>query len=193
MSAVEHLPLEQAIHEAHATGPIGKGALLHAAGRDALNRYLMGRRVVLQVDRASEIREVVAFAERNGIKPVILGGDEAWLVAKELAKANVPVILNPLNDLPADFDRLASSLENAARLQRAGVRIAFSSGDTAQARLVRQLAGNAGAPGLPLESALAAITPPPADIFGLGATHGRIAVGQGADLGLLSGGPVGGS
>jgi Amidohydrolase family len=188
--AAEYMLLEQAIREARAQGPVGQGALLHAAGRDALNRYLMGGRVVFQVERASDIREVVAFAERNGIKPVILGGDEAWLVGRELAKANVPVILNPLNDLPLDFDRLASSLENAARLQRAGVRIAFSSGDTPQARLVRQLAGNAVAHGLPWESALAAITSTPADIFGLGATHGRIAVGQAADLVLWSGDPL---
>jgi hypothetical protein len=188
--AAEYMLLEQAIHEARAQGPIGQGALLHAAGREALSRYLTGGRVVFQVDRASDIREVVAFAQRNGIKPVILGGDEAWLVAKELAKANVPVILNPLNDLPADFDRLGSSLENAARLQRAGVRIAFSSGDTPQARLVRQLAGNAVAHGLPWDAALAAITSTPADIFGLDATHGRIAVGQSADLVLWSGDPL---
>jgi hypothetical protein len=188
--AAEYMLLDQAIHEARAQGPVGQGALLHAAGREALNRYLMGGRVVFQVDRAADIREVVAFAERNGIKPVILGGDEAWLVAKDLAKANVPVILNPLNDLPLDFDRLGSSLENAARLQRAGVRIAFSSGDTPQARLTRQLAGNAVAHGLPWESALAAITSAPADIFGLGATHGRIAIGQAADLVLWSGDPL---
>jgi len=188
--AAEYMLLEQAIHEAHAPGPIGQGALLHAAGREALTRYLTGGRVVFQVDRAADILSVVAFAERNGMKPVILGGDEAWLVAKQLAKANVPVILNPLNDLPTDFDRLGSTLENAARLHRAGVRIAFSSGDTPQARLVRQLAGNAVAHGLPWEAALAAITSTPADIFGLGATHGRIAVGQSADLALWSGDPL---
>jgi Amidohydrolase family len=188
--AAEYMLLEQAIHEARAAGPIGQGALLHAAGREALTRYLTGGRVVFQVDRAADILGVVTFAERNGMKPVILGGNEAWLVAKELAKANVPVILNPLDDLPLDFDRLASTLENAARLQRAGVRIAFSSGDTPQARLVRQLAGNAVAHGLPWESALAAITSTPADIFGLGATHGRIAVGRSADLVLWSGDPL---
>jgi hypothetical protein len=188
--AAEYMLLEQAIHEARTQGPIGQGALLHAAGREALTRYLTGGRVVFQVDRAADILGVVTFAERNGMKPVILGGDEAWLVAKELAKANVPVILDPLDDLPLDFDRLASTLENAARLQRAGVRIAFSSGDTPQARLVRQLAGNAVAHGLPWEAALAAITSTPADIFGLGATHGRIAVGQSADLVLWSGDPL---
>jgi hypothetical protein len=188
--AAEYMLLEQAIHEAHAAGPVGPGSLLHAAGKEVLARYLMGGRVVFQVDRAADILGVVKFAERHGMKPVILGGDEAWLVAKDLAKSNVPVILNPLNDLPTDFDRLAATLENAARLQRAGVRIAFSSGDTPQARLVRQLAGNAVAHGLPWESGLAAITSTPADIFGLGATHGRIAVGRSADLVLWNGDPL---
>ncbi len=188
--AAEYMLLEQAIREAHAQGAVGQGALLHSAGREAMIRYLGGGRVVFQVDRAADILAVVGFAERHGMKPVILGGDEAWLVAKELARANVPVILNPLNDLPADFDRLGASLENAARLQRAGVRLAFSSGDTPQARLIRQLAGNAVAHGLPWESALAAITAAPADIFGLGATRGRIAVGQVADLVLWNGDPL---
>ncbi len=187
--AAEYMLLEQAIREARATGPVAQGALLHAAGRETLARYLAGGRVLFQVDRAADILEVVEFALRNGMKPVILGGDEAWLVAKELAKANVPVILNPLDDLPADYDRLASSLENAARLHNAGVRIAFSSGDTPQARLTRQLAGNAVAHGLPWDAALAAITSTPAEIFGL-ATRGRIAVGQVADLVLWSGDPL---
>ena len=187
--AAEYMLLEQAIREARAPGPVSLGALLHPAGKEALARYLAGGRVLFQVDRAADILKVVEFAQRNAMKPVIMGGDEAWLVAKELAKANVPVILNPLDDLPADFDRLASTLDNAARLNRAGVRIAFSSGDTPQARLTRQLAGNAVAHGLPWDAALAAITSNPAEIFGL-ATRGRIAVGQVADLVLWSGDPL---
>ena len=55
---------------------------------------------------------------------------------------------------------------------------------------MRQLAGNAVAHGLPWESAFAAITSNPAEIFGLGATRGRIAVGQVADLVLWSGDPL---
>jgi imidazolonepropionase-like amidohydrolase len=53
---------------------------------------------------------------------------------------------------------------------------------------VRQLAGNAVAHGLPPDTALAAITSSPAEIFGLGATRGHIAVGQVADLVLWSAG-----
>jgi hypothetical protein len=188
--AAEYMLLEQAIRETHSKGPVGDGALLHPAGRDAMARYLAGGRVVFRVDRAADILEAVHFAKRNGMQPVISGGSEAWVVAEELAQSNVPVILDPLKDLPSDFDHLAATLDAAARLQRAGVRIAFSSGDSHNARLTRQLAGNAVAHGLPWDSALAAITANPAEILGLGATRGRIAVGQVADLVLWTGDPL---
>lgn len=188
--AAEYMLLDQAIREARASGPVGEGALLHTAGREALARYLSGGRVVFQVDRAADILGVIAFARRNGMKPVIAGGAEAWIVAKELAQAQVPVILDPLKDLPSDFDHLGATLDNAARLNRAGVRIAFSSGDSHNARLVRQLAGNAVAHGLPWESALAAITANPAEILGLSGNRGRIAAGQVADLVLWSADPL---
>jgi len=188
--AAEYMLLEQAIREARAQAPIGEGALLHPAGREAMTHYLSGGRVVFRVDRAADILAVVTFARRNGMKPVISGGSEAWVVARQLAQADVPVILDPLKDLPSDFDHLGAGLDNAARLQRAGVRIAFSSGDSHNARLVRQLAGNAVAHGMPWDSALAAITANPAEILGLGATRGHIAVGQVADLVLWSADPL---
>jgi imidazolonepropionase-like amidohydrolase len=188
--AAEYMLLEQAIREARAQGPVGQGALLHAAGKEALAGYLSAGRVVFRVDRAADILEIVRFARRNGMKPVISGGSEAWVVAKELAQAGVPVILDALADLPGDFDHLGATLDNAARLQRAGVRIAFSSGDSHNARLIRQLAGNAVAHGLPWDAALAAITANPAEIMGLGATRGRIAVGQVADLVLWNADPL---
>jgi hypothetical protein len=188
--AAEYMLLDQAIREARAPGAVAPGALLHVAGREALAHFLTGGRVIFQVDRAADILHVIAFARRNGMSPVISGGAEAWVVAKELAQAQVPVILDPLTDLPGDFDRLAATRDNAARLQQAGVRIAFSSGDARNARLVRQLAGNAVAHGLPWDAALAAITANPADILGLGATRGRIAAGQVADLVLWSADPL---
>jgi hypothetical protein len=188
--AAEFMLLDQAIRESRTPGATANGALLHSAGRETLARYLGGGRVVFVVDRAADILQVLAFAQRNGMKAIIAGGDEAWEVAKELARADVPVILNPFDDLPADFDHLGSTLDNAARLHKAGVRIAFSGLETPNARLTRQLAGNAVAHGLPPEAALAAITSTPAEIFGLGPTRGHIAVGQVADLVLWSGDPL---
>ncbi len=187
--AAQYMLLEQAIREAHSQGPVGEQALLHPAGRTVLSRYLAGGRVVFEVQRAPDILEVIAFAHKQGMKPIISGGNEAWRVAKELARAHVPVILNTLQDLPYDFDRLGSRLDNAAQLQRAGVLIAFSSGDSHNARTIRQLAGNAVAHGLSWDAALAAITKNPAEIFGLG-SHGNIAPGQMADLVLWDGDPL---
>lgn len=188
--AAAYMLLDQAIGETRASGPVGQDALLHAAGRTALGRYLSGGRVVFEVERAADILEVLAFAERNHVKPVISGGSEGWLVAKALAHAKVPVVLNSLQDLPSDFDRLSSRLDNAAQLQRAGVLIAFSSGENHKAYSVRQLAGNAVAHGLPWDAALAAITANPAEIFGQGAVRGRIEKGQVADLVLWNGDPL---
>ncbi len=188
--AAESMLLDQAVSEARNHAPTGSGSLLHLAGRTTLARYLAGGRVVFQVDRAADILRAVDFARRNGMHAVIAGGAEAWVVARELAAAGVPVILNPLDDLPADFDRLGASLENAARLHQAGVRIAFTAPDTEFTRDIRQFAGNAVAHGLPWDAALAAITSTPADLFGVGAIRGRIVIGHPADLVLWSGDPL---
>ena len=138
--------------------------LLTPAGREVLARYLNGGRIVFAADRASDIRQVLAFAERHGARPVILGGAQAWQVAGLLAQAKVPVILDPLVNLPGSFDQLGASLENAARLHRAGVPIAFTylTDATHNARKVRQSAGIAVAHGLPRDAPLAAPTAAPA-------------------------------
>lgn len=188
--AAQFMLLDQAIREVREPATAGEGALLQPEGRAALRSYLAGGRVVFRAERAADIRQVIAYAQRHGMKPVIAGGDEAWLVARELAAADVPVILNALDNLPASFDRLGARLDNARILHEAGVRIAFSTGDGHMARKNRQLAGNAVAHGLPWEAALAAVTSSAADIFGIGADRGRIEAGKIADLVLWSGDPL---
>jgi hypothetical protein len=188
--AAQYMLFDQAVREVRENGGSGSAALLLPAGRAALKGYLAGGRVVFFVQRASDIHEVVRYATKNGMKPVIAGGAEAWLVANELAAAGVPVILDALQDLPSDFDRLGSRLDNAKLLHDAGVPIAFSWDESFNVRKNRQLAGSAVAHGLPWEAALAAITSVPADIFGIGAAHGRIEKGQSADLVLWSGDPL---
>ena len=184
--------LDQALSEARPSFNAGTHGLLTPAGKVAFARYLGGGRVVFQVDRAADILQALAFARRTGMRPVIAGGAEAWEVAAELKAAQVPVLLDALVNLPSSFDALGSTLQNAARLHQAGVRVAFSQGGDAthNARKIRQLAGNAVANGLPWEAALAGLTSAPADIFGLSAQRGRIEVGQVADLVLWSGDPL---
>ena len=167
--------------------------LLTPTGRQTLRDYLGGAgRIVFDVQRASDIRHVIAFAQRQHLRVAIRGAPEAWRVASELAAANVPAILDPLDDLPENFDSLGSTLENAARLYRAGVKVAFSFNDPQphNMRKLRQGAGIAVAHGLPWEAALAALTRNPAEVFGVADRNGSIERGRPADLVLWSADPL---
>jgi imidazolonepropionase-like amidohydrolase len=186
--------LEQATREALPGKPLQAGdvRLLTPTGREVFARYLAGGRMAFAVDRATDIRQVVEFAARHGVRPVIVGGAQASQVASLLARSKVPVVLEPLLALPGTFDQLGASMENAAQLQRAGVPVMFThfAAGTNQAHKVRQGAGVAVAHGLPWDAALAALTSTPADVFGLGAEAGRIMPGSPADLVLWSGDPL---
>jgi imidazolonepropionase-like amidohydrolase len=83
-------------------------------------------------------------------------------------------------------------MENAARLQAAGVPVSFAqAGDASHnARKVRQLAGNAVSYGLPWEAGLAGLTRVPAETLGVADRLGTIAPGKRADLVLWSGDPL---
>ena len=148
------------------------------------------RPIVATVDRASDIESVLRLANEFGIRLVINSGAEAWMVADKLADANVPVILDPLQNLPSSFSALGSTLENAARLDEAGVTVAFSSGDSHNSRNMKQAAGVAVANGLSYETALRALTINPAEIFGVQASYGTVSVGAEADLVIWSGDPL---
>ena len=114
-------------------------------------------------------------------------------MAREIAAAKVPVVLSALPNLPRAFESLGARLDNAALLAKAGVKIAISPrarGDHFS-RTLRLEAGNAVAHGLPWETALAAITRHPAEIFGGGGSSdlGVLVAGREADLVVWTGDP----
>jgi len=183
--------LEQAMQESAAQDTQwAPHALLTSAGRKAIEPFRNGGITVFDVDRASDILQVLEFSARHSLKSVISGAAEAWLVADRLAEAGVPVLIDPLENLPGSFDHLGARLDSAAILHAAGVTIAFSGGETHNARKARQLAGNAVANGLPYEAGLAAMALNPALIFELGDDMGTIASGSRADLVLWSDDPL---
>ncbi len=146
--------------------------------------------LVVHVERASDIEAALRLARDFNLKLVIAGGAEAWMVADQLARANVPVMLDPLENLPAHFETLGASLRNAARLQDAGVLIAFATGDTHNARNLTQAAGNAVANGLPWLDALKALTLNPARIYGMDQELGTLEPGKQADVVIWSADPL---
>jgi imidazolonepropionase-like amidohydrolase len=146
--------------------------------------------VLVEVEAASDILVVLEIAREHGLRVVLVGAPEAWLVAAELARAKVPVVLDPAADLPSGFSALRSRPDAAALLANAGVRVILAdlSGPHFTHRL-RQAAGNAVAEGLAHEAALEAITRTPAEVFGLADT-GTVRAGAAANVVLWNGDPL---
>jgi hypothetical protein len=192
--AAQWMLLDQLVAEARGRVPADSPhALLTPAGRAVLARYLAGQgRIVVEVNRAADIRQLLRWAQREKLRIAIAGGAEAWQLAPQIAQADVPVFVDALADLPADFDQIGATLENAARLRAAGVAVSFAQTSDAShnARKIRQYAGVAVANGLPWEDGLAGLTRVPAQAFGVGDRLGTIAPGKLADLVLWSGDPL---
>ena len=148
--------------------------------------------LIVTVNRASDIQQVLRLAREEGIKIILDGAAEGWLVADEIAAANVPVLLHPLTNLPGNFESRAARMQNAAALNAAGVVIAIkgNEGSAHRARDIRYNAGNAVSHGLPYASAIAAITVNPARIFGMAGQFGQIAPGAAGDVVVWSGDPL---
>ncbi|WP_312205488.1 imidazolonepropionase, partial [Brevundimonas sp.] len=60
--------------------------------------------LIVTVNRASDIQQVLRLAREEGIKIILDGAAEGWLVADEIAAANVPVLLHPITNLPSNFE-----------------------------------------------------------------------------------------
>jgi imidazolonepropionase-like amidohydrolase len=147
--------------------------------------------LLFNVNRASDISVILGLATEFNIRAIIAGGAEAWMVANELAAANVAVILDGMNNLPGDFDRINARLDSASILVDAGVTVAFGAGArTHNARNLTQSAGIAVANGLEWDAALATITLAPAQIYGVDALVGSIEVGKEADLVIWADDPL---
>ena len=171
----------------------------------ALVPVLRGRQYLLvHVERASDILAVLDLKrEFPALKLVLVGVTEGWTVADAIARAGVPVIASPLNDLPGSFERLAATQSNLGRMKQAGVRVSIgmiNDDDTRYQFLERQFAGNLvglsrlpGHSGLRWGEALAMITSGPAQAIGMGGDLGSLTPGRRADVVIWSGDPLEGS
>jgi imidazolonepropionase-like amidohydrolase len=146
--------------------------------------------LVVTVNQAADIEATLRLGRELKLKLILAGVAEGWRVARQIADARVPVLVNPLIDLPASFESLDATLENAARLHKAGVTVAFMTGEAHNSRNIRQAAGNAVAYGLPWDAALAAMTSVPARIWGIADRYGTLEPGKDADVVIWDGDPL---
>jgi imidazolonepropionase-like amidohydrolase len=165
---------------------------LTRADLEALIPVVEGKTPVLvRVHRASDIRSALRLAREEHLKLILEGCEEGWMVAPEIAAAGVSVTLDTEADLPESFETLGARLDNAARLQAAGVTIVIQGARSYNnVRQVRLNAGTAVGNGLPYQAALAAVTINPAKVWGFADRAGSLEVGKDADLVLWSGDPL---
>ncbi len=156
---------------------------------EALQPVLRGELpLAIEANRAADILEALRFAREEKVRLILAGVEDGWVVADRIAAAGVPVVIDPMQNLP-DFEARGASLENAARLARAGVRVAFATFDAHNARNVKYYAGNAVSYGMPYDAALRAVTLEPARIFGIADRYGTLEPGKDADVVVWSGDP----
>jgi len=148
--------------------------------------------LIVTVRRAADIQQVLRLAREERIRIILDGAEEGWLVADQIAAAGVPVLLNPISNLPGNLETRGARMQNAAALDAAGVVIAIkgNEGSIHRARETRYNAGNAVSHGLPYDAAIEAITVNPARIFGMAGQFGELRAGAAADVVVWSGDPL---
>jgi imidazolonepropionase-like amidohydrolase len=158
---------------------------------EALLPALSGKMpVFVRAHRVDDILTAVRLADEFRLRLVISHGTEAYKVADLLAARNIPVVVGPITVQPERIETLGAIYDNAARLARAGVKIAIQSGETLNARMLPYEAALAVAYGLPWDQAIRAITVNPAEIFGVADRIGSLRPGLDADLIATEGDPL---
>ncbi len=159
---------------------------------EILNEVLTGKLPALfTVHRATDILTALRLQKEFGFKLVLDGAAEAYLVIDDIKKAGVPVIVHPPM-MRTVGDGENASLETAAKLRQAGIKVALQSGYESyvpKTRVVLFEAAIAAANGLSFEEALRTITIDAAEILGIAKRVGSLEKGKDADLVLFDGDP----
>ena len=137
---------------------------------------------------AKTMQESVLFAEQYGVRPVLVGASDAWMITAFLKTHTVPVILAEPQRLPArDDEDYDQPYKTALALHQAGIPFALSGNGGWRQRNLPFQAGQAVAFGLPYEAAVQAVTLSPAAIMGIGGSTGSLETGKDATLFISEG------
>ncbi|HLJ57242.1 MAG TPA: amidohydrolase family protein, partial [Chthonomonadaceae bacterium] len=164
----------------------------------ALAPILDGRMALrVHADTAGDIRRALELADAYHLRIVLEGGTEAYQVADELARRQIPVVvtppLRPALRTDLDIQRPSAAgrvrLDAVASLVQAGVAVSLAADvQTERADLLGLAAIQVGY-GVPRDAALRLITLAPARALGVEGRVGSLEPGKDADLLVLSGDP----
>lgn len=139
-------------------------------------------------NRRIDMENALRLKQEYKLRMILYSAVEGWQMAREIAAAGVPVIIEPNRDIPS-FDGLGARLDNGTILRGAGVEVIIAQGDPGGERNLRYAAGNAVRNGMSWDDALKAITQAPAVAFRL-ADYGTLEPGKTANVVIWSGDPL---
>ena len=155
----------------------------------ALDRKLTMR---VAASRATDIEAALALCDEFGLRFVLEEADEAYVLAAQLAKRDIPVLLRPSYLTRTIYSRDGSEerFSAFAALLEAGVKTALLPVGTGESEGPLATAAFAFKYGATREQVVRAITLTPAELLGVADRVGSIAEGRDADLLLLNGDPL---
>jgi imidazolonepropionase-like amidohydrolase len=179
----------RAYRDALAAGQEVRTDSRYAAMIPALNGEIP---TVVAANGAAQINDAITWAQEEGIRLVIRGGNDAIHVADRLVANDIPVILTSTMAAPGrDYEGYDGAYTMPAKLYEAGVRFAISggSGSLYTNRLPWE-AGVAVAFGLPEEEAVKAVTINAAEFMGIDDRVGSLEPGKQATFLITTGTPL---
>ena len=170
--------------------PMAEFFELHPQDIEALDKVAnKNLPLIIETNRASDIKHLIDIKNKHDLNLILAGVEDAPLVLNELVESGIPVIINPMDNIPNSFDELSSSLELASILNKAGVTIMFDSSRSHNYYLMRQGAGNAVAYGMNYEDAISGMSKIVADVFGI-KNRGSLVKGNFADIVIWESDPL---
>jgi imidazolonepropionase-like amidohydrolase len=146
------------------------------------------QQLFITADSQKDIVAAVNFAKKFNIKPVIVGGDEAYLITDFLKDNGISVVVKQPHALPnSTDDDVNMPYKNASVLANAGINVVVSIEGYWQQRNLPFMAGTVAAWGLDKEKALSTITLNTAKALGIDKTTGSLEAGKDATLFISTG------
>jgi imidazolonepropionase-like amidohydrolase len=148
------------------------------------------RTVHFHTHRADDLVTALRIAEEFGFEIVLHHVTEGYRVADELARRKVPVSLTLVDSPGGKLEAAALLEENAAILDKAGVKVAINTDDyITESRFFLRTGAIAVRGGMTEDAALRALTLHPAQMLHLDGRLGSLEKGKDADFVVLSGPP----
>lgn len=152
---------------------------------------------MFHAERKDDILTALRIADEFHLKAILTGAAEAHMVAEEIQKRGIPVVLEQVFRGAGNIEDMNFSLKNAALLSRAGIKVNFSLGDYLIWYIPMGLMGADPLEiaafsykyGMDEEAALRSITIDAARMIGCEDRIGSLEPGKDADIVILKGHP----